>query len=78
MTVVLVTHDPMEAVSLCSGAVVLDRGRIVEAGPLKDLMYGSPTELLRVFHDEFSWHESGKSAGTAGVGLARCCIHSIR
>ena len=52
MTVILVTHDPMEALSLCREAVVLDHGRIVEAGPLAELLETSQSELLRVFHDE--------------------------
>jgi iron(III) transport system ATP-binding protein len=59
MTVILVTHDPMEAMSLCRSAVVLDQGHVVEAGPLADLLDASRSELLRVFHDEFSRHESG-------------------
>ncbi len=59
MTVILVTHDPMEALSLCESAVVLDQGRVVEAGPLEVLMSESQSELLRVFRDEFSRREPG-------------------
>jgi ABC-type Fe3+/spermidine/putrescine transport system ATPase subunit len=54
ITVILVTHDPLEALSLCQSAVVLDRGRIVEAGPLTDLLEAPRSELLRVFHDQFN------------------------
>jgi ABC-type Fe3+/spermidine/putrescine transport system ATPase subunit len=59
MTLVLVTHDPLEAMSLCRSAVVLDQGRVVEAGPLTDLLEAPRSELLRVFHDEFSRHDPG-------------------
>ena len=52
MTVILVTHDPMEALSLCREAVVLDQGRIVEAGLLAELIESSRSELLCIFHDE--------------------------
>jgi ABC-type Fe3+/spermidine/putrescine transport system ATPase subunit len=57
MTVILVTHDPLEAMSLCRSAVVLDKGRIVEAGPLTELLREPRSELLRVFRDEFRRHE---------------------
>ena len=60
MTVILVTHDPLEAMSLCHSAVVLDQGNIVEAGPLTDLLRAPRSDLLRVFHGEFSRHEPGK------------------
>ncbi|OWK41109.1 ABC transporter ATP-binding protein [Fimbriiglobus ruber] len=57
MTVILVTHDPLEAMSLCRAAVVLDKGRIVEAGLLSDLLRDPRSDLLRVFRDEFSRHD---------------------
>ena len=59
MTVILVTHDPLEALSLCRSAVVLDQGRIVEAGPLTDLLEAPRSHLLRVFHDECRRREIG-------------------
>jgi iron(III) transport system ATP-binding protein len=58
-TVVLVTHDPWEAATLCRSAVVLERGRIVEAGPLTELLAAPRSDLLRVFRDEFSRHAGG-------------------
>jgi ABC-type Fe3+/spermidine/putrescine transport system ATPase subunit len=51
ITVILVTHDPMEAMSLCRSAVVLDQGTIVEAGPLTDLLDAPRSDLLCVFND---------------------------
>ena len=68
MTVVLVTHDPLEAMSLCRSAVVLDQGRVVEAGPLTELLEAPRSELLRVFRDEFSRHEPDR--GPAGGAVA--------
>jgi ABC-type sulfate/molybdate transport systems ATPase subunit len=62
MTVILVTHDPLEAMSLCRAAVVLDQGEVVEAGPLTELLDAPRSELLRVFRDEFGRHEEGKDA----------------
>jgi ABC-type Fe3+/spermidine/putrescine transport system ATPase subunit len=67
MTVILVTHDPLEAMSMCHSAVVLDEGSIVEAGPLTDLLGAPRSDLLRVFQDEFRRYEAGTGAyrGTA-------------
>ena len=70
MTVILVTHDPLEAMSLCRSAVVLDQGRIVEAGPLADLLDNPRSDLLRVFHDQFSRHEPGMGAYRRTAGEA--------
>jgi ABC-type Fe3+/spermidine/putrescine transport system ATPase subunit len=66
MTVVLVTHDPCEALSLCGQAVVLDRGRVVEAGPLPELLRAPRSELLRVFRDQCDRSES-RSPAAPGV-----------
>jgi ABC-type Fe3+/spermidine/putrescine transport system ATPase subunit len=49
VTLVLVTHDPLEAAALCRSAVVIDRGRIAQSGRLDDLIDEPKTELLRVF-----------------------------
>jgi ABC-type Fe3+/spermidine/putrescine transport system ATPase subunit len=48
-TVILVTHDPLEALALCRSALVLDQGRLVEAGALTELLEAPRSELLRVF-----------------------------
>jgi ABC-type Fe3+/spermidine/putrescine transport system ATPase subunit len=48
-SLVLVTHDPADARALCERAVVLDEGRIVEAGALADLLRAPRSELLRSF-----------------------------
>jgi ABC-type Fe3+/spermidine/putrescine transport system ATPase subunit len=49
VTLVLVTHDPLEAAALCRSAVLLDGGRIMQSGPLEELLDEPKTELLRVF-----------------------------
>jgi ABC-type Fe3+/spermidine/putrescine transport system ATPase subunit len=51
VTLVLVTHDPLEATALCRGAVVLESGRAVEAGALADLLTAPRSEILKVFRD---------------------------
>jgi iron(III) transport system ATP-binding protein len=63
MTVILVTHDPLEAMALCRLAVVLDQGRLVEAGPFAQLLREPRSDLLRVFRDEFSRHEPEPAGG---------------
>jgi ABC-type sulfate/molybdate transport systems ATPase subunit len=35
---VLVTHDPLDAVALCSSLIVMESGRITEAGTIVDLV----------------------------------------
>jgi ABC-type Fe3+/spermidine/putrescine transport system ATPase subunit len=51
LTVLLVTHDPFEALALCRSAVVLDHGRVAEAGILTDLLRTPRSDLLRVFRE---------------------------
>jgi ABC-type Fe3+/spermidine/putrescine transport system ATPase subunit len=61
MTMILVTHDPREAVALCRSAVVLECGSVVEAGPLDELLQAPRSELLRVFRGEVRCQEPGWS-----------------
>ena len=49
-TIVLVTHDPLEATTLCLSAVVLDGGRVEATGPLDELLRSPKSELLEAFH----------------------------
>jgi len=51
LTVLLVTHDPTEATTLCTSAIVLDEGRVVESGRLEDLLPDPRSEMLKVFRD---------------------------
>lgn len=49
--VVLVTHDPSEALALCRCAVILDAGRSIESGTLVDLFRHSQSGLMQAFRD---------------------------
>jgi ABC-type Fe3+/spermidine/putrescine transport system ATPase subunit len=50
---VLVTHDPWEAVTLAQQALVLEDGRLVECGELRALLAEPRSRLLRQFADLF-------------------------
>lgn len=49
VTVLLVTHDPLEATTLCRSAIVLNNGCIEESGVLADLLRTSQSPMLKVF-----------------------------
>ncbi|HKA55942.1 MAG TPA: ABC transporter ATP-binding protein [Candidatus Binatia bacterium] len=51
ITVLLVTHDPLEAMSLCRSALVLDNGRIAECGRWADLLRAPRSPVLKIFRD---------------------------
>lgn len=51
LTVVLVTHDPIEATTLCRSALVLENGRVEETGALEDLLHAPRSVMLRLFRD---------------------------
>jgi molybdate transport system ATP-binding protein len=46
-TVVLVTHDPLDALALADRVVVLDHGRIVEHGPTREVFARPRTDFTR-------------------------------
>jgi ABC-type Fe3+/spermidine/putrescine transport system ATPase subunit len=50
-TLIVVTHDPFEAVALAEHAVVLDGGRANDAGRIGDLMAQSPSPIFSSFRD---------------------------
>jgi ABC-type Fe3+/spermidine/putrescine transport system ATPase subunit len=52
LTVVLVTHDPLEAATLCRQAVVLEAGRVIEVGGLEDVLRTPRSEGLLLFRDQ--------------------------
>jgi ABC-type sulfate/molybdate transport systems ATPase subunit len=49
---VLVTHDPLEALAVCRTALVLEAGGIVEQGPIRELIANPKSQLLRLFKRE--------------------------
>lgn len=50
-TLIVVTHDPLEAVALAEHAVVLDGGRVNDAGRIGDLMAQSPSPIFSSFRE---------------------------
>ena len=46
-SVILVTHDPLDALALADRVIVLEHGRIVEAGPTRDVFANPRTEFTR-------------------------------
>jgi ABC-type Fe3+/spermidine/putrescine transport system ATPase subunit len=51
-TILLVTHDPLEAMSLCQWCIVLDAGKVIAAAELRELLQNPQSELLEVFCDQ--------------------------
>jgi ABC-type Fe3+/spermidine/putrescine transport system ATPase subunit len=49
LTIVLVTHDPLEATTLCQSALLLENGHVEGAGTWKDLLGNPRSELLTAF-----------------------------
>ena len=50
-TIVLVTHDPRDAVVLCRAALILENGRVEESGVLTELLRAPRSQTLCVFRD---------------------------
>jgi ABC-type Fe3+/spermidine/putrescine transport system ATPase subunit len=48
-TIVLITHDPLDAVALCRRAIVLEQGGVVEQGDLQALLEEPRSAILRRF-----------------------------
>jgi ABC-type Fe3+/spermidine/putrescine transport system ATPase subunit len=52
LTIVLVSHDPLEATALCRSAIVLGKeGRVEESGTLAELLHDPQSEMLKVFRE---------------------------
>ena len=51
ISLILVSHDPFEATRLCQSAVLLDKGRVEETGPLTDLLRHPRSAILRTFNE---------------------------
>ncbi|TFC01769.1 sulfate/molybdate ABC transporter ATP-binding protein [Cryobacterium mannosilyticum] len=65
-SVILVTHDPLDALALASRVIVLDRGRIVEEGPTRAVFAQPQTEFTRAltFGLDLSVGPAGPAAAT--------------
>lgn len=66
LTIILVSHDPWEATQLCSYAVVLEQGRVRQAGALKAVLDDPMCEFVRAFRNLFA-----QGLTTAGTNLIR-------
>jgi iron(III) transport system ATP-binding protein len=49
MAIILVTHDPLEARTLCSQLMVLEEGALVEQGTFAELMCAPKSRTMQVF-----------------------------
>lgn len=47
VTLLVVTHDPLEAAALCSEAVVIEKGRLQEKGSLNSLLKDPSSAILK-------------------------------
>jgi len=52
-TLFLVTHDPMEVMSLCNSAIVLEEGEVIEAGEIEALLQAPQSETMKVFREHY-------------------------
>jgi iron(III) transport system ATP-binding protein len=59
---VMVTHDPWEALMLCRQALVLEDGRLAEADELRALLAAPRSRLLRQFAAQLEQFPGGRSA----------------
>jgi ABC-type sugar transport system ATPase subunit len=63
LTLVLVTHDPVEAMMLCRRGVVLDNGRVVGVGELKAILRQSSGKWLGLFQRKLREIADGQTGG---------------
>lgn len=49
LTVLLVSHDPLEVTTVCRSAVVLELGKVTEAGVFTELLQSPRSEILSMF-----------------------------
>lgn len=50
-TIIFVTHDIQEAMKLASRIILMDRGRIVQAGPKEDMFFTPKDEIVKEFFE---------------------------
>jgi ABC-type Fe3+/spermidine/putrescine transport system ATPase subunit len=50
-TLVLVTHEPLDALNLCGKGIVLEEGCILEEGPWPELLRAPRSRLLGIFRE---------------------------
>jgi ABC-type Fe3+/spermidine/putrescine transport system ATPase subunit len=52
LTVVLVSHDPVEGAALCRSAIVLEDGRVSESGLLPELIRDSQSPIFKAHREQ--------------------------
>jgi putative spermidine/putrescine transport system ATP-binding protein len=55
VTVLYVTHDPREAVTLGDRLVVLDAGEVAQCGSLEELRANPASKFVKDLVEEFDW-----------------------
>ncbi len=52
VTIILVSHDPLDATALCSHGAVIEQGSISDNGAFEDLLRAPASETLRTFVEQ--------------------------
>ena len=66
VTVVLVSHDPLEATALCSYGAVIEHGRIRENGEFQELLRAPESETLQAFVEQLRETRGLVTGGASG------------
>jgi polar amino acid transport system ATP-binding protein len=67
MTMVVVTHEMDFARRVADWVVVVDRGRVIEEGPPRQIFEAARVERTREFLSHLGWHGESFAAGRATV-----------
>ncbi len=66
VTVILVSHDPLEATALCSFGAVIEDGRVIEEGTFRELLQSPQSATLRAFVEQLPQSPNAKPTGNIG------------
>jgi ABC-2 type transport system ATP-binding protein len=69
-TIVFVSHDPSSVERICDSAIMLEHGRVLEAGPSGD--------VVRAYHRRLVTGPAEAAARQNGGGAGRCCVHEVK
>lgn len=85
ITVLYVTHDQTEAMALADRIAVMDRGRVEQVGPPRELYANPSTPEIAEFFGDMNWlpgRRSGNGAVQTSIGPmrvnGRCANESLR
>ena len=74
ITVLYVTHDQTEAMALADRIAVMDRGRVQQVGPPRELYASPSTPEIAEFFGDMNWlpgRRNGHGAVETGIGSVR-------